>query len=200
MKLVIDTKVCLKNKLSPQEVLVAIAIRSSKDSLKSIVDNLLNRQVLVSHEGTLTITQHWDKVIDTILVDSAGAIDDEERLMVLADKMQRCFPEGKMPGTPYYYRCNKREIVIKLKKFFTQYGNYKDEDILDATKRFVASFNGNYKFMPLIKYFIMKNKTETSEDGSNHVVECSPLADFLENKDDNSIVTASDEWLMNARN
>ena len=92
MKLVIDTKVCLKNKLSPQEVLVAIAIRSSKDSLKSIVDNLLNRQVLASHEGTLTITQHWDKVIDTILVDSAGAIDDEERLMVLADKMQRCFP------------------------------------------------------------------------------------------------------------
>lgn len=46
MKLVIDAKVCLKNKLSPQEVLVAIAVRSSKDSLKSIVDNLLNRQVL----------------------------------------------------------------------------------------------------------------------------------------------------------
>lgn len=46
----------------------------------------------------------------------------------------------------------------------------------------------------------MKNKTEASEDGSNHIVECSPLADFLENKDDSSIVTASDEWLMNARN
>ena len=47
MKLVIDTKVCLKNKLSPQEVLVAIAIRSSKDSLKSIVDNLLKDKLLL---------------------------------------------------------------------------------------------------------------------------------------------------------
>ena len=114
--------------------------------------------------------------------------------------MKVCFPEGKMPGTPYYYRCNRREIILKLKKFFSQYGNYKDEDIIDATKRFIASFNGNYKFLPLIKYFIMKNKTVADEDGANHIVECSPLADYLENKEDDNVVTASDEWLMNTRN
>lgn len=200
MKLVIDDKVCLKNKLSPQEVLIAIAIRSSRIDIKSIVDNLLNRQVLISQDGNFTTTQHWDKVIDAILVDSAGAIDDEERLNALADKMKECFPVGKVPGTPYYYRCNRREIILKLKKFFTQYGNYKDEDIIDATKRFIASFNGNYRYLPLIKYFIMKNKTVTDEEGLNHITECSPLADFLENKDDTSVITASDEWLVNARN
>lgn len=200
MKLVIDDKQCLKHKLSPQEVLIAIAIRSSKDSIKSIIDNMLNREIIVSHEGKLSTTQHWDEEIDTVLVDSAGAIDDEDRLNALADKMKSCFPEGKMPGTPYYYRCNKREIVLKLKKFFYQYGNYKDEDMVDATKRFVASFSGNYRYLPLIKYFIMKNKTVADEDGSNHIVECSPLADYLENKEDDNVVTASDEWLMNARN
>jgi hypothetical protein len=200
MKLVIDDKQCLKHKLSPQEVLIAIAIRSSKDSIKSTIDNMLNREIIVSHEGKLSTTQHWDEEIDTILVDSAGAIDDEDRLNALADKMKQCFPEGKMPGTPYYYRCNKREIVLKLKKFFSQYGNYKDEDMVDATKRFVASFSGNYRYLPLIKYFIMKNKTVADEDGSNHIVECSPLADYLENKEDDNVVTASDEWLMNARN
>lgn len=200
MKLVIDDKQCLKHKLSPQEVLIAIAIRYSKDSIKSTIDNMLNREIIVSHEGKLSTTQHWDEEIDTILVDSAGAIDDEDRLNALADKMKQCFPEGKMPGTPYYYRCNKREIVLKLKKFFSQYGNYKDEDMVDATKRFVASFSGNYRYLPLIKYFIMKNKTVADEDGSNHIVECSPLADYLENKEDDNVVTASDEWLMNARN
>lgn len=200
MKIVIDSKQCLKNKLSPQEVLIALAIRSSKDDIKSIIDNLVNRQVLSSHEGNLTTTQHWDEVIDTILVDSAGAIDDEERLNALAEKMKLCFPEGKMPGTPYYYRCNRREIVLKLKKFFIQYGNYKDEDIVDATKRFVASFKGDYKYLPLIKYFIMKTKTIAGEDGVNHNMECSPLADYLENKEDENVVTASDEWLMNTRN
>lgn len=200
MKIVIDSKQCLKHKLSPQEVLIALAIRSSKDDIKSIIDNLVNRQVLSSHEGNLTTTQHWDEVIDTILVDSAGAIDDEERLNALAEKMKLCFPEGKMPGTPYYYRCNRREIVLKLKKFFIQYGNYKDEDIVDATKRFVASFKGDYKYLPLIKYFIMKTKTIAGEDGVNHNMECSPLADYLENKEDENVVTASDEWLMNTRN
>lgn len=200
MKIVIDSKQCLKNKLSPQEVLIALAIRSSKDDIKSIIDNLINRQVLSSHEGNLTTTQHWDEVIDTILVDSAGAIDDEERLNALAEKMKLCFPEGKMPGTPYYYRCNRREIVLKLKKFFMQYGNYKDEDIVDATKRFVASFKGEYRYLPLIKYFIMKTKTIAGEDGVNHNMECSPLADYLENKEDENVVTASDEWLMNTRN
>lgn len=200
MKLIIDSKQCLKHKLSPQEVLIALAIRSSRDSVQSIINNMLNKQILISHEGTLSVIQHWDEVINTILVDSAGAIDDEERLSALADKMKACFPEGKMPGTPYYYRCNRREIILKLKKFFSQYGNYKDEDIVDATKRFIASFNGNYKFLPLIKYFIMKNKTVADEDGANHIVECSPLADYLENKEDDNVVTASEEWLMNARN
>lgn len=200
MKIVIDSKQCLKHKLSPQEVLITLAIRSSKDDIKSIIDNLINRQVLSSHEGNLTTTQHWDEVIDTILVDSAGAIDDEERLNALAEKMKLCFPEGKMPGTPYYYRCNRREIVLKLKKFFIQYGNYKDEDIVDATKRFVASFKGEYRYLPLIKYFIMKTKTIAGEDGVNHNMECSPLADYLENKEDENVVTASDEWLMNTRN
>ena len=46
----------------------------------------------------------------------------------------------------------------------------------------------------------MKNKTIIGEDGAGHVSECSPLADYLENKEDDNVVTASDEWLMNTRN
>ena len=105
-----------------------------------------------------------------------------------------------MPGTPYYYQCNTKEIMLKLKKFFKMYGNYTDDDIVDATKRFIASFNGNYKYLPLIKYFIFKDKLVMGEDEQQHVSSESPLATFLENKEDSDVVAASDDWLTSVRN
>lgn len=200
MKITIDEKVCLKHKLTPEEVLLTLAIRSSKD-LQKVFDNLVNREVFVDREGKYYVTQHWSDEIDEILVDSSSAIDNEERLKNLANRMKEVYPKGKMPGTPYYYQCNTREIMLKLKKFFKIYGNYADDDIVDATKRFVASFNGNYKFLPLIKYFIFKDKLVMDEDGMQHVSPESPLATFLENKDNNeNLASASDDWLATVRN
>jgi hypothetical protein len=92
-----------------------------------------------------------------------------------------------------------REVVLKLKKFFAQYGNYPDDKIIDATKRFVAAYNGNYRYLPLIKYFISKNKTVIDEDGTSHIQEVSELASYLENKETETRAT-SDDWLMSARN
>lgn len=198
MKITIDEKVCLKHKLTPEEVLLTLAIRSSKD-LQKVFNNLVNRKVLVDREGKYYVTQHWSDEIDEILCDSIGEVSDD-RINNLAEELRDCYPKGKMPNTPYYYRCNSREVRQKLKKFFTLYGKYSDEELINATKRYVASFNGNYKYLPLIKYFIMKNKKVMDEDGSYHVVEVSPLADFLENKEDNNVVTASDDWLVEVRN
>ena len=198
MKITIDEKVCLKHKLTPEEVLLTLAIRSSKD-LQKVFDNLVNREVLVNREGKYYVTQRWSDEIDEILCDSIGEVSDD-RINNLAEELRDCYPKGKMPNTPYYYRCNSREVRQKLKKFFTLYGKYSDEELIDATKRYIASFNGNYKYLPLIKYFIMKNKKVMDEDGSYHVVEVSPLADFLENKEDNNVATASDDWLSTIRN
>lgn len=200
MKITIDNKVCLKHKLSIEEVLIAIAVKYGKN-LKETYENLLNREVLVKDDENTYLTQHWNDVLDEIILDSNGAIDDEERLKNLATKMKEVYPKGKMPGTPYYYQCNTREIMLKLKKFFKIYGNYTDDDIVGAAKRFIASFNGNYKFLPLIKYFIFKDKLVMDEDGQQHVSPESQLATFLENKDNNdNLVAASDDWLSTVRN
>ena len=200
MKLTIDEKVCLKHKLTWEEFIVAY-MWSHIDDPTDILNNLLKREVLTSKEGKILLTQHWAEVMDEIICDSSGGITDEERLLSLAQKMRECFPEGKMQGTPYYYRCNNGEVIRKLKKFFVQYGNYTDDQIIDATKRFVASFNGNYKFLPLIKYFISKLKPVQEEDGTTHNVEFSPLADYLENKESGEGETInSDDWLYNMRN
>lgn len=199
MKFTIDEKVCLKRKITPEELLIALALRTAK-SYKETLENLILREIVVYKNGQYYVTQRWSDVIDEILLDSSKEISDD-RLKNLAREMQKHFPEGKMPGTAYYYRCNTREIVLKLKKFFSQYGDYPDDEIIDATKRFVASYNGNYRFMPLIKYFIMKNKTVTDENGDNHISEVSELASYLENKEEEGeVVTNSDDWLMSARN
>ena len=198
MKIVIDEKICKKHHLSVTEVLVSLGIRSSED-VNETLNELEEKQVLVYKDNNYMVTQPWSDILDEILCDSCSGEDNEERLTELAKKMRECFPEGKMPGTAYYYRCNVREVVLKLKKFFLQYGNYSDDKIIDATKRFIEAYNGNYRYLPLIKYFISKNKTITDEDGTSHIQEVSELASYLENKETETKAT-SDDWLMSARN
>lgn len=200
MKITIDEKICNKHHLTLQEVLLALAVRGGK--IGEVFNNLKSREIATKHNGDFAITQPWSDTIDEILCDSSEGINNEERLQNLAKRMRECFPEGKMRGTAYYYRCNNREVVLKLKKFFVQYDDYSDEDILEATKRFVASFKGDYRYMPLIKYFIMKNKKVQDEDGEFHIQEVSELASYLENKtsEDIPVIDNADDWLINSRN
>ena len=191
MKITIDEKVCLKHKMSVPEVLMALALRSCKENT---IENMLNREILVVKEEGLfedayRVTQRWSDVLDEIISDSSGKVEkSDEELLELAKQMRELYPEGRMKNrygqlTPYYYRCNNPEVVRKLKKFFSIYGNVTDEDILDATRRYVASFRGNYTNMRLIKYFILKDDVKPSEDGTSHVEQISDLATFLENKE-----------------
>ena len=106
-------------------------------------------------------------------------------------------------ASPFYFRCNKTEIKNKLKKFFTIYGEVSDEDIIDATERYVASYAPKgYRGMRLAKYFIMKDDRKLMADDEVHVEEISDLATFPENKteDTPSDIVDGDDWLMNSRN
>jgi hypothetical protein len=147
-------------------------------------------------------------VLDEVICDSSGSYGSDDRLLNLAIEMRECFPKGKMRDrfgreTPYYYRCNNNEVIKKLKKFFAQFGNYPDEEIIDATKRYVAANSrNNYANMRLIKYFILKDALKQGDDGNDHVEQISDLATFLENKEEEStkMTSISDDWLMSSRN
>ena len=186
MKITIDKKVCIKHKMTPQEVMIALAVRIG--GFEDSIENMVNREILVD-DNTYKVTQHWSDVLDEIISDSSGSVEkSDEELLELAKQMRELYPQGKMKDrygrmTPYYYRCNNGEVVKKLKKFFTIFGSVSNEDILDATKRYVASFQGNYTGMRLIKYFIIKDDVKPSEDGTGHVEQISDLATFLENKE-----------------
>ena len=205
MKITIDEKVCIKHKMTFLEVLLTLAIRQG--TIEDAIENMVNREILVKDAGQLKVTQHWSDVLDEILLDSSGTVEkSDEELLELAKQMRELYPQGKMKDrfgrpTPYYYRCNNSEVVKKLKKFFTIFGNVSDEDILDATKRYVASFQGNYTGMRLIKYFILKDDVKPSEDGTGHVEQISDLATFLENKEsEEEVVNTSSDWMMSVRN
>lgn len=205
MKITIDEKVCIKHKMTLSECLLALAFRNANEK---DIHNMLNREILVRQSGQYLVTQHWSDVLDDILCDSSQQCEKtDEELLELAKKMREAYPQGKMRDrfgreTPYYYRCNNSEIVKKLKKFFTLFGNYSDEEIVDATRRYVAACHGDYNGkLRLIKYFILKDTVKETEDGS-HVEQVSDLLTFLENKESEGEVevTNSDAWLMNSRN
>ena len=76
--------------------------------------------------------------------------------------------------------------------FFKKYGaDYTDEQIIQATKSYVESFNGDYRFMRVLKYFIFKE-----EKGADGMVEStSDLINRIDNAGQED--TENNNW-MNA--
>jgi hypothetical protein len=101
----------------------------------------------------------------------------------LAIKMQEVYISGGMPDGIHRYKSNSTEIAKKLEKFFETYDEYTDEEIIDATKRYVASFRGNYRYAKALNNFVWKMEDVKDEEGNIHKERHSYLADFLENKD-----------------
>lgn len=193
MRTTIDDKQLAKYKLTMEELLIALAIKRTKN-LKETLDNMVSREILVFKDNKYMVTQRWCDEINNFLCDSTkGGFDDKE-LNKLAKDMWSAYPEGMMPGIHKFYRENPRAIASKLKIFFITYGEYPYKDVLEATKRFVASFNGNYQYLPLITNFIFNDK---EVKGETLTVEKSLLVDFLENKE--TAPQVADDWMMNMR-
>ena len=202
-KIEIDEAKCLKLGLTLQETLIAIAISMGK--YKETATNMLNRGIItldLFKQGSPDITSKWKSKIGSFLV------SDEQRLETLALKVQDCFPKQKLMyangrESPFYFRCNKTEIKNKLKKFLDFYGEVSDDDIIDATKRYVDTYaSKGYLGMRLAKYFILKDDRRLTADDEVHVEQLSDLATFLENKSDGKPqdIVNGDDWLLNSRN
>lgn len=202
-KIEIDEAKCLKLGLTLQETLIAIAISMGK--YKETVTNMLNRGIItldLFKQGSPDITSKWKSKVDSFLA------SDEQRLETLALKVQNCFPKQKLMyangrESPFYFRCNKTEIKNKLKKFLDIYGEVSDDDIIDATKRYVDTYAPKgYVGMRLAKYFILKDDKRLTADDEVHVEQLSDLATFLENKSENKPqdIVNGDDWLLNSRN
>ena len=178
----INETVCKKNGLSLAELLTLLLLKTGVN-IKEVLAGLEQTNKIIKDEfDSYLITQRWDDVMSTILLDSEEDKKPEEMLEKLAMDLMDIFPKGKKANTSQYWRGNKREIMLRLKKFFKLYGNaYSSEDILQAAKSYVDSFNGVYSYMRILKYFIWKDEKKPHEDGTIKIVETSELANYLEN-------------------
>jgi hypothetical protein len=137
-----------------------------------------------------------EHMVESLMASSDSSAPSEDRLINLAEKLQELFPDGKKPGYAYKWRDSTSCIVDRLSKFFLKYGpilkkkkvDCSDEAIIRVTKEYVDSFNGNYTYMQLLKYFIWKNKTTGEEVVRGRIVgeveRQSQLAAYLEDSSD----------------
>lgn len=204
MKLNINEKLCKEQKLTIPQLLFAMAVKSSVKGFDKEMQEMFDREIVVSRDNSLYLTPHWADIVDEILLNSTEIADYEEWYNTLAKNLAKTFPQGKMPGTAYYYKCNTKEIVLKLKKFFASHTEYKPseqlaERIVEAGKKYNRDMDLNPRYRVLAKYFVLKNKAVVDEDGYCHPEEQSILASYLENEGDEGVAT-DDNWLVNSRN
>lgn len=132
------------------------------------------------------------EIMRNILLDSDKTVAPVDTLQELARQMQELFPKGKKEGTNYYWRGNTPEIIRKLQIFFKRYGNVSNEQILEATRNYVESFqDSNSPYMQLLKYFIWKDKTDGSQESS--------LLTYIENYSEDEVKPMNSDWTTNLK-
>lgn len=105
-------------------------------------------------------------------------------LQSLYNNMRELFPKGNKPSTNTSWRGNPTTCINKLKKFFQNYGDFTNEEILQATKNYVESFKkrNSYSYMRVLPYFI--SKLENGEEKSNLADELFKLRDNVSEYDE----------------
>lgn len=202
MKITIDETTCKKKKLSVPEMLLLMAVRLSPRYSETL-QSLMDKQAVTGSPGELAVTQHWSSVADEILSDSTGLVDDMHWLSQLAKEFAQTFPIGKMQGTPYYYRCNNKELALRFKRFFASHPEYKPSEnmrqrIINAAERYNREMDFDPRYRTLSKYFISKVKQVPDDEGIIHNEEVSQLASYLENE--NQDTADNGDWLVKSRN
>lgn len=193
MKFTIDSNVLEQEGFTMQEFSVLLYyISGGKGVLnEEICFDLWNKGFLVKDVEGYLLDNNKISVIDNWIAMSSIPKNSTNRLSSLADKLRALYPEGKKTGTNYYWRDSNKIITQRLAMFFKKYEDkYSDEEIINATSEYVKSFNGNYQYMQLLKYFIYKRGSEAGE-------ETSQLLSYLENAGQEEAL--SDSWRDSVR-
>lgn len=171
------------------EFFVLMLIKNDKN-IDDILYDLKTKYLLFENN---TITPKGSNITKKVQADNyLNQKIEKDNLKDLASELQKLFPAGKKPGTNYYWRGFKQEIIKKLETISNKFDfEFTKEQAINATKRYVESFNGDYRYMQLLKYFILKNKI--TENGTEIK---SSFMEYIENEnnnEDDSMLNSS-EW------
>ena len=195
MKLTIYQTILDKNNLTLEEFLVLFLSAREVDigiiSQSLVAKGLADKDLFSS--GKLVISNKVKDLVSTIPIESdKNVIDKDSEFTELATELREIYPAGRKDGTTYMWRGTTAEVAKKLKTLVVKYGyTINREDVLKATKEYVNSFNGNYRYMQLLKYFILKSV----KDADGNVDIKSELMSLIENSD--QIDAQRDDWVSN---
>lgn len=183
MTISLNKEACSNNNITLGEALLMIVIANKAD-LKKAEQALISKGYITAERNRLfqpigwVLTRKGATVIDSVILDSDKHQEPQDKLNSLATRLKEIFPKGKKDGTNYYWAEGVALIVRRLKLFFKKYGNeFTDEQITTAAEKYVQSFNGNYQYMKLLKYFIFKEKVGAAGEVEGE----SELINYIEN-------------------
>lgn len=175
MKLYLSVTECDKAKIPIDSALYVASIYLGKLITKSTFQDVCSRG-LIEFDGfdlkreplNARLTPDGINLIEELFLNSEFITDNEEdRYDKLAKKMQEVFPSGKKQGTNLMWRDSKAIISKRLKAVVKKYKvEFTDEEAIEATQKYVNSFNSNYQYMQVLKYFISKKDLTTGEESS----------------------------------
>ena len=195
MKLTIDQTILENNNLTLEEFLVLFLSAKEVDIgdiSQSLVAKGFADKDLFSF-GKLVISDKVKDLISTISIDSdKNVIDKDSEFTELATELREIYPAGRKDGTTYMWRGTTAEVAKKLKTLVVKYGFViNKESVIKATKEYVNSFNGNYRYMQLLKYFILKSV----KDADGNVDIKSELMSIIENS--GQLDAQREDWVSN---
>lgn len=193
MRLTVDQSILDKHGLTIEEFMILYLSINSIDIKKcteSIIAKGLADKNLFS-EGSIVVSDKIKDLISTIAIDSdKSVIDKDSEFIELANELRELYPAGRKKGTTYMWRGTTAEIAKKLKTLVVKYKySFTREQVLKATKDYINSFNGNYKKMRLLKYFILKSE----KDADDNINVISELMTLIENEGHTE--AQRDDWM-----
>lgn len=196
MKYIIDTEILEREGIGLDEALYLLSVYKKKPINFNTVQKAKVENKILKFENPrdpVKITPKGQSYIESILAKSKIRVssDNLERYRALADKMREVYPKGLKPGTNYQWRDSTAIIADRLMKLVAKYNiEFTDEEAVDATKRYIASFNGNYRYMQILKYFISKQKPVEGAPAEQN----SQFLSFLQNEEG---TTENQDWTAN---
>lgn len=191
-KVSINKDVLEKNNLSMDEFLVLL-LTYNKANIQEVKQSLVEKGLadFSVFDDELVISSATKDLITSITIDSdVKVLSKDKEFKELADKLKELFPKGKKAGTTYMWRDSTAVIARKLKTLVVKYDyQFTEEQAIKATKAYVESFNGDYTYMQLLKYFILKSLP----DGEIK----SDFMSYIENEGQEDEL--SDNWLNEMR-
>ena len=196
MKYIIDTEIREREGIGLDEALYLLSVYKKKPVNFNTVQKAKVENKILKFENPrdpVKITPKGQSFIESVLAKSKIHVSSDhlERYRDLADKMREVYPKGLKPGTNYQWRDSTAIIADRLMKLVAKYNiEFTDEEAVAATKRYIASFNGNYRYMQILKYFISKQKPVEGAPAEQN----SQFLSFLQNEES---TIENQDWTAN---